>query len=223
MIQIKAIISQWRKRYLTPIGKITVLKSLVLSLLNHILMSIPNPNNTFCKELEKLFYSFVWNSPSHRIKKDVITKPYEKGGLRMINISAYIASLKIFWIRQLIFTDKGLDLFIPNLDMIKLTTCGTDYVLEAKKTLKNAFWIDVFNAWLDLGQKDGLTDKAKGNTPLFFNPNIRIGRKTYFNKNMFKHNIHFVNDILHEDGTFYTYENFSTIYPHVKINFLEFY
>jgi hypothetical protein len=48
-----------------------------------------------------------------------------------------------------------------------LLTHGTNYVLEANKTLKNAFWIDVFNAWINLVQKDSLTDKAKGNTPLF--------------------------------------------------------
>ena len=125
--------------------------------------------------------------------------------------------------KQLIFTNKGFDLFIPKLDLIKLTTCGIDYVLEIKKTVKNVFWIDVFNAWIDLVHKDSLLiDKAKGDAPLFFNPSIKIGRKAYFNRNLFKHNILFVNDIIHEDGTFYTYENFTTTYPHVNINFLEF-
>lgn len=43
LVKIKSILKQWKKRHLTPIGKITVIKTLVLPLLNHILMSIPNP------------------------------------------------------------------------------------------------------------------------------------------------------------------------------------
>ena len=46
-------IGQWSKRDLTPFGKITVLKSLVLSKIVYILMSLPNPSRKYLKELEK--------------------------------------------------------------------------------------------------------------------------------------------------------------------------
>lgn len=59
LVKIKSILKQWEKRHLTPIGKITVIKTLVLPLLNHILMSIPNPFVFYCEELEKLIFSFI--------------------------------------------------------------------------------------------------------------------------------------------------------------------
>ena len=49
------------------LGKMTVIKTLVLSLLNHSVISLPNPTNFYCKEVEKLF--FVWNGSTHRVKK----------------------------------------------------------------------------------------------------------------------------------------------------------
>jgi hypothetical protein len=65
------ILNQWGKRQLTLFGKITVIKTLVLPLLNHIFMTILNPS-AYCKELENLFFSFVWNGSTHRVKKDVL-------------------------------------------------------------------------------------------------------------------------------------------------------
>lgn len=35
LVKIKSIIKQWEKRHLTPIGKITVIKTLVIKLLRH--------------------------------------------------------------------------------------------------------------------------------------------------------------------------------------------
>ena len=58
-LHIKSLLKQWEKRFLTPIGKITVIKTLALPLLNHILMAIPNPSHSFCKNLEKLFFFFL--------------------------------------------------------------------------------------------------------------------------------------------------------------------
>ena len=51
LVKVDKTISAWKKRYLTPIGKITVIKSLILSQLNHLFMSIPLPNKEFCDKL----------------------------------------------------------------------------------------------------------------------------------------------------------------------------
>ena len=38
-------IAQWKRRHITPLGKITVIKSLLLAKLVHIFMALPNPSN----------------------------------------------------------------------------------------------------------------------------------------------------------------------------------
>ena len=43
--KIFALLKQWNRRRLTPIGRVTVLKTLVIPKLNHIFIAIPNPNS----------------------------------------------------------------------------------------------------------------------------------------------------------------------------------
>jgi hypothetical protein len=50
LVKIKHIISQWDKRHLTPIGRITLIKFLLISQLNHLFISLPSPSNTFIKK-----------------------------------------------------------------------------------------------------------------------------------------------------------------------------
>ena len=57
----------------------------------------------------------------------------------MINVKAFIASLKLFWMRKLLFTDRGLHNFIPNLDLNKARTCGIEYIKKIRTSLKNKF------------------------------------------------------------------------------------
>ena len=45
----------WKKRFLTPLGKITVIKTLILSKLNHLFMSIPNPDQSVINKLQSTF------------------------------------------------------------------------------------------------------------------------------------------------------------------------
>ena len=91
-------------------------------------MSIPNPSDHYLKELEKIFFLFVWNNKTHRVKKDVIVKKLEDGGLKMVNLVAFIDSLKMFWIRYLMFSNKNIEHFIPKLDLNKLINCGIEYI-----------------------------------------------------------------------------------------------
>ena len=49
--KIRSLIKLWNRRYLTPLGKITVIKTLPLPILNHLFISIPNPSEHIIKEL----------------------------------------------------------------------------------------------------------------------------------------------------------------------------
>ena len=61
MEKIKDSTAFWKKMSLTPIGKITVIKSLLLSTLNHLFMSVPLPNKCFINNIENLLYCFLWD------------------------------------------------------------------------------------------------------------------------------------------------------------------
>ena len=59
IIKITDCIKSWNQRYLTPLGKITIIKTFLLSQLNHIFLSLPNPNNDIIKEINTLFFKFL--------------------------------------------------------------------------------------------------------------------------------------------------------------------
>jgi hypothetical protein len=55
--KIKNTMKNWDRRYLTLLGRITVLKTLILSQLNH----IPNPSDTQLKEMDdSFFFRLLW-------------------------------------------------------------------------------------------------------------------------------------------------------------------
>ena len=62
------------------------------------------------------------------MKKDFLGKNYEDGGLKMININTVITSMKLFSIRHLISTNRGLHNFIPNFIEDRFISCGIEHV-----------------------------------------------------------------------------------------------
>ena len=53
-------------------GKITIIKSMALAKINHIISIIPEPNG-FIKKLEKSLSSFLWNGKRPTVKHSTLT------------------------------------------------------------------------------------------------------------------------------------------------------
>ena len=64
---ITKILGKWKRRNLTRIGKITIVKTFVISSLNHLLSSIPSPSRQFITQLNQLVYSFLWHDKPHKL------------------------------------------------------------------------------------------------------------------------------------------------------------
>ena len=92
--QIEKELKQWSKRILTPMGRITILKTLIISKPNHLFISLPNPSDEIINTLQKQFFSFIWQSSTDRIKREILMQEYSKGGLNMLNIKNHIVALK---------------------------------------------------------------------------------------------------------------------------------
>ena len=56
--KIEKLLSHWSYRYLTPFGKVTIIKSLALSKLSHIAQVVPNPTKVMIKKLSLFFTAF---------------------------------------------------------------------------------------------------------------------------------------------------------------------
>ena len=100
LLKVKHILSQWSKRKLSLSGRITIIKSLALSKFVHLFISLPAPPNGLIKELENMFYKFLWNSGPDRIKRKIIVKNIACAGLRMVELKSFIKALKVSWFRR---------------------------------------------------------------------------------------------------------------------------
>ena len=101
IIAMKKLMNIWSSRNLTVIGRIIILKTLVLPKITHLIMALPDPPDNTINTLNTLFFKFIWQNKPDKVKRDLIIQNYRNGGLNMINISNYITSLKCTWIRRL--------------------------------------------------------------------------------------------------------------------------
>ena len=89
-------------RDLTCIGKVTVIKTLVLPILVQCLTVLPNPPDSILNDIEQIFYKFLWNGKKEKIKRSIIINEYEEGGLQMPNIQSFNKALKMSWLHKLL-------------------------------------------------------------------------------------------------------------------------
>ena len=65
--KIKINIRKLQTRPLTPLGKITVIKSMLLSRLINLFTSLPTPHSIL-EDINKVFFHFIWNMKPDKIK-----------------------------------------------------------------------------------------------------------------------------------------------------------
>ena len=81
----EAEILKCQSRNLTPIGKITIIKTKIFSKFIHLFLSIPI-RNCFLEKLNKILFQFLWNKKPDKVKRTTICTKYQNGGLNMVNI-----------------------------------------------------------------------------------------------------------------------------------------
>lgn len=212
--KIKSIINQWSKRNITVIGKITVVKTLMLPILNHLIMSLPNPDTETIKYINSLFYTFIWNSPVHRVKIDVLEMNYEDGGLKMININNFIAAMKCTWVRRLYNSNsKWQNIFMSQVDKDKFFSYGDEFIKQLKIKTVNRFWQDVLESLLLLIEKEQNQDWSYFlASPIWMNSIFKIDNKPFIYQDLLSKGIKYINDIVDEDGLFLKYVDFCNIF-----------
>ena len=89
------LLHSWKRRTLNPLGKITVIKTFIISKVTHLFTCIPSPDVHFIKTLNTLLFSYLWDGKPDKIKRKWKTQDYDYGGLRMINLNCFIQSLKL--------------------------------------------------------------------------------------------------------------------------------
>lgn len=139
MEQIVKLIKQWKNRKLTPLGKLSIIKTLFIPKMNHLILTLPNPPTHYIKNFEIKLYEVLWDGKLNKIKKAAVIQDYKDGGLKMIEY--FLIALKSSWTRPLISStdSKWKKLFESDLNVTipELMNFGIHFVKILKDRTKN--------------------------------------------------------------------------------------
>ena len=222
--EIRKEIKEWSKRILTPLGRLTIIKTLLIAKLNHLFIALPNPGNETILNLDRMFFQFIWQSPTDRIKREVLCQDYYNGGLKMVQLKNYINALKIAWIRRLISTNSKYKSLFETIhtSINDLMNRGAAYIDEIQSRCTNKFWWDVLEAWKNFISQ--LVPKSASDIMgicIWNNRNIKINNFPVFYRRWYNKNIHFIRDLIDINGLLLAYEQFQEKY-NARTNFVEF-
>lgn len=67
MEKIDKLLTRWNSRNLTPICKITFIKTLIVPKINHLILTLPNPTLEFIRSFERKHFKFISNEKPDKI------------------------------------------------------------------------------------------------------------------------------------------------------------
>ena len=206
--EIRSLLARWGRRRLSIKGRITVIKSLALSKLVYLFICLPNPPLHVLKDINHLFYKFIWQNKPDKIKRDTLQQPFIRGGLGMVNIEHFLKSLKLTWLRRTI--RESLSWQFAFHQIIKnrpfIWTFGSNYLQTHIKSIDNPFWRDILAAYISLVDKISIECFNEIlNEPLWFNSHFNDGHMCIHD--WAKQGILFIKDILTEEGTFFKFSD----------------
>ena len=217
--KIKNCLNTWELRRLTLLGKITVLKSLVVSLLVYIFSPLKT-NQTAIEEINKLFYQFLWNGKRDKIKRNILINDYPNGGLRMLDIAYFNKALKITWIKKYldnenqgkwkIFLNRELKnqgnelILISNLSKKDMAKC---------LNISDPFWKEICETWVEINYENKIASTKQFQSQyLWLNSLIRIGNQPVHYKNWVDKGILKIKHIMKNSSQFLTHDELQNKY-----------
>ena len=171
-------------------GKVTVIKSLIISKLVYISSLLPTPKGIM-QELNRLLFKFLWKGTDKVTRLSAIN-----GGLKMTYLESMIQSLRLAWItrtfeaydstwksylRHLLNRFQGLFLFYCNYDVKDIP-------------ITSQFYSELLQWWSDFREEFD-TERDRQNI-VWNNKEICINNKPVFYKNLFESGIIYVSDLL---------------------------
>ena len=216
--QIHQTMNIWKSRILTPFGRNVLLKTLLLSTLNHLFAALPNPTEYTMDKLQKMCFNFIWQGKPDKVKREVVTCIPKHGGINVPKIKEIIAAQKLSWMRKLMLnTSKWTNLFFQNIENQDLFWLADSQYIITRVIPKftNSFWKDVLDSWAFYNKmfKNNIVHEIDLQTQCLWNNNdITIDNKPIMYVNWYKNGVVYVNDIIHKDGRFVTLQEFTDAY-----------
>jgi len=222
--EIESVFKMYQHRSLSLIGRVTVIKTLAIPKLIHVLQTLPSPSVDTINKLKTCIRHFLWNGKRAKISLEQLGKTIENGGLALTNIDTLCKSIKVSWIRRLISTDGGWQrLFQDTIcnEKVLIWQLDNKSLCEMSERTRNMFWKEVIQSWKEFVCQYEKADRSVISYPIW---------NTYFLKNrnlltmknkLIECGITCIQDLLNEDRDFLRVSEFNKKYK-VCLNFMDY-
>jgi exonuclease III len=220
----KKLFITWMKRTITPIGKVAILKSLILSKLIYLWIMLPNPPDDIINQLQLMCYKFIWDKKNDKVKRTTSIHTIPNGGLGIPHIHTYIKSLKLTWLKKCCnptYSAKWKSILLEKYPVDTLANYGPR-ILHTME-VSNSFWKDVFDSYVEFYNKVVITNKEEIlSEPLFQNDKFKIDGQILELDTLEDAGIYTVKDLVKEDGKFLSVTEFQDKFK-IKVPILTYY
>ena len=215
--EIQKLMFIWNGRNLTPYGKIIIIKSLLISKITHVLLSLPSPSQLTLNKIEKMFQNFILGQTNPKFRKEMMENALNLGGLTMTNISTFDSALKLSWLKKFITQIEGWVEFPLAFNIQNIFEYGDRNTNNLQAEIKNKFWKDIILSARKLENVCIITNYIQiQNIPLWYNSQLNLGyRREWAEKGYF-----IIKDILNGLGYLMTKEELNE--RGLKIHFLDY-
>jgi hypothetical protein len=188
------------------IGKVTVIKTLAVPILVQPFTVLPDPPIHIIKEIQDIFFNFLWNNKVDKVKRDTVIGNYEDGGLIMPHVLSFVHALTISWVKRVLDPDNYAQWKVLLTEV--LDDLGQEkvwyYSQSALKVLSpkfSPFWKNVINVCASLKDDFSTAPEDILSQPIWHNGRIRVGGQPILFSHWAKSGIFCINDLIKEDGS----------------------
>ena len=194
---LKTRLALWSYRYLTPYGRVHLVKTEALSQLVYLMTVLPKPNPTSIKSIERIIFNFIWGNKKDKIKRATLKSKYKQGGLQVPDIDCKADSLKMTWIKKYIDTDvisswkKIVEPMFSLTNEVNIFECSMSPDIIHRK-IKSDFWREVIVVWnkIKMSERTELTGQLVLSQVLYFNSHLKLELSGFYEwKRLVRNNV----------------------------------
>lgn len=221
--KIQTICSAWSNRNLSLKGKVTLVTSLMISLLQFPATSVFTPPRVY-SEFKKIVLDFIWNGKTSKITYNVMIQDLGSGGLKLPDLEHRVKVIHLNWIKNM-WNDQ--DSLLASVlkkaysypDVRQLLHCTTN--LARKIDPRYQMLSAILGTWFRVRRFDPSTELEVQQQSLWFNDDITVEKSTICWRSWLNAGVFKVNDILHPViPRFLSYEEMSRKY-NINVSFLQ--
>ena len=134
-LEMEKLSSIWKCRKLTLIRKITIMKTLMISIIIHILLSLPRPSDESFKDIENVFFKFLWQDKPPEFE---ISTPL--GGLHYFpDVRRNDMIMNASWMKRIYKSDEGWAAIPTFYGLNMIYNNGVVFLQKRQKLICNIF------------------------------------------------------------------------------------